>query len=64
MGRYWSFQWTELGVFAALALVLAAFSAWWIRRRLAWPPAHPPPVRRAGATAGRPACGSRSPRQA
>jgi len=35
MGRYWSFQWTEFGVFAALALVLAAFSAWWIRRRLA-----------------------------
>jgi hypothetical protein len=33
--RYWPFQWTELGVFAALALVLAAFSAWWIRRWLA-----------------------------
>jgi hypothetical protein len=33
--RYWPFQWAELGVFAALALALAAFSAWWIRRRLA-----------------------------
>jgi ABC-type transport system involved in multi-copper enzyme maturation permease subunit len=33
--RYWPFQWTELGVFAALALALAAFSAWWLRRRLA-----------------------------
>jgi hypothetical protein len=33
--RYWPFQWAELGVFTALALVLAAFSAWWIRRRLA-----------------------------
>jgi ABC-type transport system involved in multi-copper enzyme maturation permease subunit len=33
--RYWPFQWAELGVFVALALALAAFSAWWIRRRLA-----------------------------
>lgn len=33
--RYWPFQWAELGVFAALALALAAFSAWWIQRRLA-----------------------------
>jgi hypothetical protein len=33
--RYWPFQWAELGLFAALALALAAFSAWWIRRRLA-----------------------------
>ncbi|MGD0702503.1 MAG: ABC transporter permease [Trebonia sp.] len=32
--RYWPFQWAELGVFTALALALAAFSAWWIRRRL------------------------------
>jgi len=33
--RYWPFQWAELGLFIALALALAAFSAWWIRRRLA-----------------------------
>ena len=33
--RYWPFQWAELGLFAALALALAAFSAWWLRRRLA-----------------------------
>jgi hypothetical protein len=32
--RYWPFQWAELGLFAVLALALAAFSAWWIRRRL------------------------------
>jgi len=32
--RYWPFQWAELGLFTALALALAAFSAWWIRRRL------------------------------
>lgn len=33
--RYWPFQWAELGLFAVLALALAAFSAWWLRRRLA-----------------------------
>jgi hypothetical protein len=33
--RYWPFQWAELGVFIALAFALAAFSAWWIRHRLA-----------------------------
>jgi hypothetical protein len=33
--RYWPFQWAELGLFVALAAILAAFSAWWIRRRLA-----------------------------
>ncbi len=33
--RYWPFQFAELGLFTALALALAAFSAWWIRRRLA-----------------------------
>jgi hypothetical protein len=32
--RYWLFQWAELGLFTALAFVLAAFSAWWIRHRL------------------------------
>jgi hypothetical protein len=33
--RYWPFQWAELGLFVVLAGILAAFSAWWIRRRLA-----------------------------
>jgi hypothetical protein len=33
--RYWPFQWAELGLFVALAVVLAAFSGWWIRHRLA-----------------------------
>jgi ABC-type transport system involved in multi-copper enzyme maturation permease subunit len=33
--RYWPFQWAELGLFAALALALAGFSAWWLRHRLA-----------------------------
>jgi ABC-type transport system involved in multi-copper enzyme maturation permease subunit len=32
--RYWPFQWAELGLFTALALGLAAFSAWWICRWL------------------------------
>jgi hypothetical protein len=32
--RYWTFQWMELGVFMALALLLAAASTWWVRRRL------------------------------
>jgi len=32
--HYWPFQWAEFGLFALLALALAAFSAWWIRRRL------------------------------
>jgi len=33
--RYWPFQSAELGLFVVLAGILAAFSAWWIRRRLA-----------------------------
>jgi len=32
--RYWSFQWIELGLFFVLALLLAAASTWWVRRRL------------------------------
>ena len=32
--RYWPFGWAELGLFTALALALAAFSAGWIRRPL------------------------------
>lgn len=28
--RYWPFQWTETGLFTALALLLVGFSYWWI----------------------------------
>jgi hypothetical protein len=31
--RYWPFQWYETGIFLALALVLAGFCLWWVRRR-------------------------------
>jgi ABC-2 family transporter protein len=33
--RYWPLQCHELGIFAALALVLAGFCWWWVRRRYA-----------------------------
>jgi hypothetical protein len=32
--RYWAFQWYETAIFLALALALAGFSFWWVRRRL------------------------------
>ena len=32
--RYWAFQWTEAGIYLALALALVGFSFWRIRRRL------------------------------
>ncbi|HEY7947146.1 MAG TPA: hypothetical protein VID75_05700 [Acidimicrobiales bacterium] len=32
--RYWTFQWYELAVYLGAALVLAAVSLWWVRRRL------------------------------
>ena len=32
--RYWAFQWYETAVFLGLALVLAGFCFWWVRRRL------------------------------
>jgi hypothetical protein len=32
--RFWTFQWYETGIYAALALGLAGFSFWWIRRRV------------------------------
>ncbi|MGO9301613.1 MAG: hypothetical protein ACLQEG_14945 [Acidimicrobiales bacterium] len=32
--RYWTFQWIELGLFIVLAVLLAAASTWWVRRRL------------------------------
>jgi hypothetical protein len=31
--RYWAFQWYETAIFLALALALAGFCVWWIRRR-------------------------------
>jgi hypothetical protein len=35
MNRYWPFQMVESAIFIGLALVLAGFSLWWIRRRAA-----------------------------
>jgi hypothetical protein len=32
--RYWPFQWYEMAIFIGLALILAGFCLWWIRRRL------------------------------
>lgn len=32
--RHWAFQWTEAGIYVALALALVGFSFWRIRRRL------------------------------
>jgi len=32
--RFWQFQWYETAIFLAAALALAAFSFWWVRRRL------------------------------
>jgi hypothetical protein len=32
--RYWSFQWYELGIYLAGALVLSGLSIWWVRTRL------------------------------
>ena len=32
--RYWAFQWTETGIYLALALALAGYCLWRIRRRL------------------------------
>jgi ABC-type transport system involved in multi-copper enzyme maturation permease subunit len=34
-GRYWAFQWSELAIFVALALLLVGICFWWVRRRLA-----------------------------
>ena len=33
--RYWPLQWYELAIFAGLALILAGFCFWWVRRRFA-----------------------------
>jgi hypothetical protein len=32
--RFWEFQWYETAIFLAVALALAGFSFWWVRRRL------------------------------
>jgi hypothetical protein len=32
--RFWAFQWYETGIYTALALGLAGFCLWWIRRRV------------------------------
>jgi hypothetical protein len=32
--QFWTLQWRELGVLAAISLGLAAFCGWWIRRRV------------------------------
>ncbi len=32
--RFWAFQWTETTIYVALALALAGYSFWRIRRRL------------------------------
>jgi len=32
--RYWTFQWYEMTIYIVLALLLAGFSWWWVRRRL------------------------------
>jgi hypothetical protein len=33
--RFWEFQWTETGIFLALALALAGLCIWWLIRRVA-----------------------------
>ncbi|MGC1909958.1 MAG: ABC transporter permease, partial [Candidatus Dormiibacterota bacterium] len=33
--RYWAFQWYELAIFIALALLLVGLCFWWVRHRLA-----------------------------
>jgi hypothetical protein len=33
--RFWDFQWAETAIFVGLALALAGFCTWWIRRRVA-----------------------------
>ncbi|MER5830858.1 transporter [Streptomyces sp. NPDC002130] len=33
-GNFWALQWAETGLYLGLALALAGFCAWWIRRRV------------------------------
>jgi hypothetical protein len=32
--RFWTFQWYETAIYLALAVVLAGFCVWWVRRRV------------------------------
>ena len=32
--RFWDFQWAETAIFVVLAVALAGFCTWWIRRRV------------------------------
>jgi hypothetical protein len=32
--HFWPLQWTETGIFVAIAVLLAGFCFWWTRRRL------------------------------
>jgi hypothetical protein len=32
--RFWAFQWYETGIYLAVALALAGFCVWWVRRRV------------------------------
>jgi hypothetical protein len=32
--RFWAFQWYETAIYLALALALAGFCVWWVRRRV------------------------------
>jgi ABC-type transport system involved in multi-copper enzyme maturation permease subunit len=34
-GQFWTLQWRELGLFLGLTALMALFSLWWIRRRVA-----------------------------
>jgi ABC-2 family transporter protein len=33
--RFWTFQWIEMSFYVVLAVLLGAFSYWWVRRRIA-----------------------------
>jgi hypothetical protein len=33
--RFWTFQWIEMSIYIVFALVLGAFSYWWVKRRIA-----------------------------
>jgi len=33
--RFWTFQWIEMSIYVVFAILLGAFSYWWVRRRIA-----------------------------